>query len=487
MGNSFTRAKDEESEEDLERKILVDWGSVLPPKESTIYPSAVKDYDSQILHRLIVDRKLAPFYQGVSEPTDVPSDFLPPPPSAIDNNSSTTSHHPINERLLSQRSNSSIVSSHTDRSFTLKGRRSGSVPSSSSSFHSATHPHIASTLASATDESKLKKTDVYKYTIECPICFLYYPFNINYSRCCDQPICSECFLQIRRSENNTDPTSCPYCVEPNFGILYHPPSSPEYTIKLHQTHPSSLPSSSLPSSPSIASLSPSISTTSTRRKSMSHTSPAVVTSDILRPDLIRKQQQAHLARLTRERVGRRAPRVVTMSAGDAAALMEQMVSTTGSGSESGRSSTSRGRRRGRRREELETGYLEAMRNMGADLEELMLMEAIRRSLQESPSQQQSQQSQQQPHPQQPQDQQPRSHHDTILSTVTSTESPRIQTAPSTTIDSVHDDVDALHTNATATAGAGNSNSNSNSVNVDDWSEDARPVTASSSTDPTSSH
>ncbi|KAJ3181632.1 hypothetical protein HDU85_003575 [Gaertneriomyces sp. JEL0708] len=155
-----------------------------------------------------------------------------------------------------------------------------------------------------------------------------------------------------------------------------------------------------------------------------------------------------------------------MSAGDAAALMEQMVSTTASGSESGRSSTSRGRRRGRRREELETGYLEAMRNMGADLEELMLMEAIRRSLQES--------QQQQHQPQQPQSEQhqPRSHHDTILSTATSTESPRIQTAPSTTIDSVHDEGDA--TSISASAGVG----------VNDPIDDARPVSASSH-DPTS--
>lgn len=56
--------------------------------------------------------------------------------------------------------------------------------------------------------------------IECPICFLYYPRNINYTRCCRQPICTECFLQIRRSEDEGNPASCPYCVEANFGVVY---------------------------------------------------------------------------------------------------------------------------------------------------------------------------------------------------------------------------------------------------------------------------
>src|SRR6266498_589839 len=67
------------------------------------------------------------------------------------------------------------------------------------------------------------------------ICFLfnnniqYYPRNINYSRCCDQPICTECFVQIKRPESgtlgaNNSPAVCPFCVQPNFGICYKPPS-----------------------------------------------------------------------------------------------------------------------------------------------------------------------------------------------------------------------------------------------------------------------
>ena len=56
----------------------------------------------------------------------------------------------------------------------------------------------------------------------------YYPPNINRSRCCDQAICTECFVQIKRSEPTTthivsEPAACPYCVQENFGIIYTPP------------------------------------------------------------------------------------------------------------------------------------------------------------------------------------------------------------------------------------------------------------------------
>jgi len=56
----------------------------------------------------------------------------------------------------------------------------------------------------------------------------YYPTNINYSRCCDQAICTECFVQIKRSEPTTthlvsEPAACPYCVQEHFGVVYTPP------------------------------------------------------------------------------------------------------------------------------------------------------------------------------------------------------------------------------------------------------------------------
>ena len=56
----------------------------------------------------------------------------------------------------------------------------------------------------------------------------YYPPNINRSRCCDQAICTECFVQIKRADPTTthlvsEPACCPYCVRDNFGVVYTPP------------------------------------------------------------------------------------------------------------------------------------------------------------------------------------------------------------------------------------------------------------------------
>lgn len=56
----------------------------------------------------------------------------------------------------------------------------------------------------------------------------YYPPNINHSRCCDQAICTECFVQIKRADPTTthivsEPAACPYCVQDKFGVVYAPP------------------------------------------------------------------------------------------------------------------------------------------------------------------------------------------------------------------------------------------------------------------------
>lgn len=53
---------------------------------------------------------------------------------------------------------------------------------------------------------------------ECPICFLYYP-SLNRSRCCMKGICTECFLQMK-TPNSTQPTQCPFCKTPNYAVEY---------------------------------------------------------------------------------------------------------------------------------------------------------------------------------------------------------------------------------------------------------------------------
>lgn len=66
------------------------------------------------------------------------------------------------------------------------------------------------------------------YPIGC-LTFQYYPPNINQTRCCDQAICTECFVHIKRADPTTthlvsEPACCPYCMQPNFGITYVPPN-----------------------------------------------------------------------------------------------------------------------------------------------------------------------------------------------------------------------------------------------------------------------
>ncbi|KAI8090822.1 hypothetical protein BDF21DRAFT_491166 [Thamnidium elegans] len=63
------------------------------------------------------------------------------------------------------------------------------------------------------------------FETECPICFLFYPSKMNRTRCCDKSICTECFLQLRRSSSSPlVPAVCPFCVQPNLGVLYVPPA-----------------------------------------------------------------------------------------------------------------------------------------------------------------------------------------------------------------------------------------------------------------------
>jgi hypothetical protein len=49
-------------------------------------------------------------------------------------------------------------------------------------------------------------------TEECPICFLYFP-TINASKCCNQAICTSCYLQVRPQEGQTE---CPFCSVEDF-------------------------------------------------------------------------------------------------------------------------------------------------------------------------------------------------------------------------------------------------------------------------------
>lgn len=165
---------------------------------------------------------------------------------------------------------------------------------------------------------------LYKDASDCPICFLSYPPYLNHTRCCDQPICSECFVQIKRpdphfpeghNENDpnhnpedaagllvSEPACCPYCTQPDFGVTYDPPPFRRgltYTIS-----PTMLGSTStaMSSSSSVNSaLSPALGSPGSgrrRNQSLSASSPNVILTDRIRPEWATKLQaaRAHQAR-----------------------------------------------------------------------------------------------------------------------------------------------------------------------------------------------
>ncbi|CAO3694024.1 unnamed protein product [Rhizopus microsporus] len=86
-------------------------------------------------------------------------------------------------------------------------------------------------------------TDIYStkkisFETECPICFLFYPSNINKTRCCHKSICTECFLQFKRSSSSPlIPAVCPFCVQPNLGVVYLPPPWSKHYDKLKRSRP----------------------------------------------------------------------------------------------------------------------------------------------------------------------------------------------------------------------------------------------------------
>lgn len=165
---------------------------------------------------------------------------------------------------------------------------------------------------------------LYKDATECPICFLTYPPYLNKTRCCDQAICSECFVQIKRSDPHlpehhpdgqardpneglsaedppemliSEPSACPYCQQPECGITYDPPP---FRRGLAYTSPSNIASSpAMSSQSSLNSTLPSPPQAGRRRThSLSATAPGVITTDRIRPDWATKlaAARAHQAR-----------------------------------------------------------------------------------------------------------------------------------------------------------------------------------------------
>ena len=176
---------------------------------------------------------------------------------------------------------------------------------------------------------------LYKDASECPICFLYYPPYLNKTRCCDQAICSECFVQIKRPDPHppehadptaptppsldslnaeeldgedplvSEPAACPFCVQPEFGVIYDPPPFRRGLTYANQGHPliNNTPSAMSSESSLVSGMSTGgqFSPTSAARRrttSISASSYTVITTDQIRPHWHQKltSARAHAAR-----------------------------------------------------------------------------------------------------------------------------------------------------------------------------------------------
>ena len=328
-----------------------------------------------------IERRIAPFWRGLNEhsdswtenqlvaaargrpipaPDEIPSEgqFEPaaprdPPETSSKNLTNLTV--PISSRSQSFNSDSSSNLSPTNPNVPPQ---SSNLPSSALSSGSALFRGRAKTLASLTSSSKGAQTEMipremnlpkdpyvsgqpieaylYKDASECPICFLYYPPYLNKTRCCDQSICSECFVQIKRLDPHppehtdpnlrlnpsaeqaeqeeadrddglvSEPAACPFCVQPEFGVTYDPPSFRRGLTYVNQapSYPLANVSSAMSSSSSLASAisgGAQLSSTSFARRrttSLSATAPTVITTDRIRPDWHQKLTgaRAHAAR-----------------------------------------------------------------------------------------------------------------------------------------------------------------------------------------------
>ncbi|KAK2800265.1 SNF1-interacting protein [Onygenales sp. PD_10] len=332
--------------------------------------TGVEDFNKPIVRQLMIERRLAPFWKGLEDfseswtehqlmaaarglpipaPDEIPPELeyklTPQPPEAGEPPERNLNNLTVPISSRSQSYNSD-TSSGTHPISTLLSSLPVS-PGGSSSPGTHLFRGRAKTLASLTSSSKANspvdmaprelqlpkdpfvngqpiEAYLYKNPTECPICFLYYPPYLNKTRCCDQPMCSECFVQIKRADphppeheqrdaNSTapppeetdgqlvsEPSACPFCVQPEFGVSYTPPPFrrglsyiPSHSLHTHIASPTS-------STSSLASGGPVAQQPTTRRRatSLSANSPSVITTDRIRPDWSQKLNaaRAHAAR-----------------------------------------------------------------------------------------------------------------------------------------------------------------------------------------------
>lgn len=311
-----------------------------------------------------VERRLAPFWRGLNDWSSnwaehqlvaaarglpIPAADEPPPLELIaqphnrhpSQNNLQSLTVPMGERTMSAASDhsgsgtgSGLASPGTPSRSAIKPRAKALAMALTGHSRNASSAELPPTEAMLPHDpfvnGQLLEVYLYKDAMDCPICFLSYPPYLNSTRCCDQAICTECFVQIKRADPHlrehhpdgqvrdpnqeltpedlpemliSEPSACPYCQQPEFGVTYEPP--PFRRGLVYSTSSTNLASSSTRSPMSSQSslhstANPNLAPQTGRRRghSLSANAPNVITTDRIRPDWSTKllAARAHQAR-----------------------------------------------------------------------------------------------------------------------------------------------------------------------------------------------
>ncbi|KAK6586301.1 hypothetical protein PZA11_001358 [Diplocarpon coronariae] len=333
-----------------------------------------EDFNKVIVRQLMIERRMAPFWRGLDDfkeewaehqlvaagrglpipaADEIPPDDLtrPPPPesshpskrnlhnlmlpmssrsqsAASDASATLSPSHPVFSNASPSPAAASIAPAHSSSPFRPRSKTSVSVTNASKTMSSSEIlPREIQLQRDPYVNGQAIEVYLYKDATECPICFMYYPPYLNKTRCCDQPICSECFVQIKRPDPHppehhdpsnpapppaeadvdpealvSEPACCPYCQQPDFGVTYEAPPFRRGLSYANTNQNLGNVSSEIPSSSSInsAGVNPALLSVAQKRRttSISANAPTVITTDKVRPDWSIKLQNArnHLAR-----------------------------------------------------------------------------------------------------------------------------------------------------------------------------------------------
>ncbi|KAL8749582.1 MAG: hypothetical protein Q9184_006752 [Pyrenodesmia sp. 2 TL-2023] len=344
--------------------------------------TGIEDFDKAVVRQLMIERRLAPFWRGLNDWSEswtenqliAAARGLPIPapdeiPNEQDNGPFAQIDHQPRQTPLGN--DTSLTIPITSRSSSYASDSSNTIPAPSQPLplsDLSTQPTPSSgilrgrakTLASLTTSSKPSgeailpaeiqlpqdphingqriEVFLYKETFECPICLIYYPIFGNKTRCCDQWICSECFVQIKRadphppehvdSQNSppslatsslltidsgepategeliSEPATCPFCKQTEFGITYNAPPFRRGLAYVNQSSSQQIGrgASAMSSSTSLSSglsggqLSPTSNISRRRAASVSATDISVITTDRVRPEWYDKLTNARAHR-----------------------------------------------------------------------------------------------------------------------------------------------------------------------------------------------